>query len=677
MAERGRPGRSAARRAEPGIVGRTVRGVFRVFFGFAWRAVLILLLLIGGATGYYLSVLPASQDLFDGRGVGSVTMRDTDGEIFAWRGEQYGGDVRVDEVSPHLVHAVVAAEDRRFFDHIGIDPIGIARALYVNARAGRIVQGGSTITQQVAKLEFLDAGRDIERKLKEVPIALALELKYSKKEILSVYLNRVYLGAGTYGFEAAAQRYFGKSARMLSPAEAAMLAGLLRAPSRYAPTTDLALAQGRASVIIRLMEEQGYLTEAETLDALANPANLSDAAATRAGGAFADWVMEEGAEDQFLDLLEAADVEIDTTFDPGLQRMAEQALAHVFDSKVKEGSEAQAAIVVMAHDGAVRAMVGGREQGAAQFNRATQALRQTGSAFKPVVYAAGLEAGLSPLDVMEDRPVTIDGWSPSNYTNDFRGRMTLRQALAQSTNTIAVRVQEYAGRDRVREMAARLGLSSPIAPGPAIALGTSEARLIEMTGAFATIANGGRLAEPYGVTAIRLRGDTQPIDRRAARAGDQVISPRTAGQLTWMLKAVVDEGTGRRAALPGWQAAGKTGTTQAARDAWFIGFTADYVVGVWMGYDDNRPLTGVTGAGLPADIWREVMVRLHEGREPRPLSVVEPEPPALVEAPVTPVAAAGTVVERVFQDVLRGLGAGGGGEPRRNPDWNPQAGNDR
>ena len=673
-----RPGRKKARGTGPGAVGRLVRGAFRLLLAFAWRAALLLILVIGVATGYYISVLPPSEQLFDGRGVGSVTLRDVNGQVFAWRGEQYGGDLRMDEVSPHLVHAVVAAEDRRFFDHFGIDPRGIARALYVNVRAGRVVQGGSTITQQVAKLEFLDAGRNIDRKLKEVPIALALELKYTKDEILSVYLNRAYLGAGTYGFEAAAQRYFGKSARVLSPAQAAMLAGLLRAPSRYAPTNDLALAQGRASVIVRLMEQQGYLTEAETLDALANPASLSAAAAARAGGAFADWVMEEGAEDQFLDLLEAADVEVETTFDPAIQRMAEAALADVFDAKVKAGSEAQAAIVVMTHDGAVRAIVGGREKGPAQFNRATQALRQTGSAFKPIVYAAGLDAGLNPLDVMEDAPVTVDGWSPSNYTNDFRGPMTLRDALAQSINTIAVRVSEYAGRDRVRELAARLGLTSPIAPGPAIALGTSEARLIEMTGAFATIANGGRLADAHGVKAIRLRGDSQPIGHGPGGTGTQVISTRTAGLLTWMLKAAIDEGTGRRARLAGWEAAGKTGTTQAARDAWFIGFTADYVVGVWMGYDDNRPLTGVTGGGLPAEIWREVMTRLHQGRVPRPLYVVEPEPPALAEAPGSfPGAGALTVVEQVFNDVLRGLGATVGAEPRRNTDWQPQAGNDR
>ena len=384
----------------PRPLGRAVRGLSRLVWGLAWRLGLVLGIVVGGATAYYFSILPPSAELFDGRATGSVILRDVNGEIFAWRGEQYGGDIRADRVSPHLVNAVLAAEDKRFYMHPGIDPQGIARAAMVNLRAGRIVQGGSTITQQVAKLLFLDADRSLDRKLKEVPIALALELKYTKEEILSVYLNRVYLGAGTYGFEAAAQRYFGKSARVVGPAEAAMLAGLLRAPSRYAPTNDLAQAQGRASVIVRLMEEQGYLTQAQTVEALANPAVLSDSAAARAGGAFADWIMEEGAQDNILHLLEGADIEIETTFDPAIQKAAEQALAEIFDEKVKDGSEAQAAIVVMAHDGAVRAMIGGRERGAAQFNRATQALRQPGSAFKPIVYAAGLEAGLRPLDIV-------------------------------------------------------------------------------------------------------------------------------------------------------------------------------------------------------------------------------------------------------------------------------------
>ena len=676
MGRRAKKSKRPAKVAKPGLIGRAVRGLIRLFWAVTWRMAAIVALVVAGATTYYYAQLPASQQLFDGRGTGSVTLRDDAGRIFAWRGEQYGGELRVSEVSPHLVNAVIAAEDKRYYSHFGLDPRGIARALWVNFRAGRLVQGGSTLTQQVAKNVFLTATRTLERKLKEVPMALALELKYSKEEILSVYLNRVYLGAGTYGFEAASQRYFGKSARVLTPAQAAMLAGLLRAPSRYAPTRDLSRAQGRASVIVRLMEQQGYLTQAETIDALANPAALSQAAAARAGGAFADWVMDEGGQDRFLDLLKAADIEIQTTFDPKIQAMAEAALADVFERKVREGSEAQAAIVVMSYDGAVRAMVGGREKGPSQFNRATQALRQTGSAFKPIVYAAGLSAGMAPLEVIEDRPLRIGNWSPQNYGGGYAGPVTLRTALAKSINTVAVRVSERAGRDNVRSLARRMGLTTPLAPGPALALGTSEARLVEMTGIFATIANGGLAAEPHGVRAIQLRGDTRPIDARRAGNGPRVLSEETAGLLTHMMQAVVQDGTGRRARLNGWQVAGKTGTTQKARDAWFIGYTADYVAGVWMGYDDNRPLTGVTGGGLPAEIWREVMERIHKGRTPRPLNAIRPQEPAVVVAPqAREVSSEDTVIESIFRDVVRGLG-GGDDTQSRDPNWPPQR-NDR
>ena len=404
--------------------GRFLRGMLRLLWGFTWRVGLVIALGLAATTAYYYTVLPAPDRLFDARGAGSVTMLDRHGDVFAWRGEQYGGELRAGEVSPHLVNAVIAAEDRRFYQHFGLDPRGIVRALVVNFRAGRLVQGGSTLTQQVAKNVFLDATRSLERKIKEVPMALALELKYAKEEILSVYLNRVYLGAGTYGFEAASQRYFGKSARVLDPAEAAMLAGLLRAPSRYAPTSDLSLAQGRASVIVRLMEEQGFLTEEQTIRALATPAVLSTAAAARAGGAFADWVMEEAP--SYLTDQTSEDVLIKTTFDPEIQRAAEEALARVFDTKVREGSEAEAAIVVMSSDGAVRAIVGGRAHGQARFNRATQALRQTGSVFKPIVYAAALEDGMRPFDVVDDAPLTIRGWSPSNYTGRYLGPVTLQ-----------------------------------------------------------------------------------------------------------------------------------------------------------------------------------------------------------------------------------------------------------
>ncbi len=666
---------------QPGLIGRAVRGIVRMIWGFFWRLGAVMALIVGLATALFYAQLPSSEKLFDGRGAGSVIMQDRDGEVFAWRGEQYGGELDFNDVSIHLIHAVIAAEDKRFYGHFGLDPRGIARALYINFKAGRLVQGGSTLTQQVAKNVFLDASRKLERKIKEVPMALALELKYTKDEILSVYLNRVYLGAGTNGFEAAAQRYFGKSARILSPAEAAMLAGLLRAPSRYAPTNNLARAQGRASVIVRLMEEQGYLTQRQTIDALTNPAVLSEAAAARAGGAFADWVMDEGTEDRFLDLLKATDIEIETTFDPRIQQMAEDALAKIFDEKVREGSEAQAAVVVMSLDGAVRAMVGGREKGAAQFNRATQALRQTGSAFKPIVFAAGLEAGMNPFDIVQDAPIRIGNWSPSNYTNRFIGPISLRDALAKSINTVAVRVSEQAGRGKVRKLARDLGLTTPLAPGPAIALGTSEAKLIDMAGVFATIASGGQRVTPHGVRSITLRGDDVPIDRGRGRLGEQVISKQSAGLLTYMMEAVVSEGTGRRARLQGWEVAGKTGTTQKARDAWFIGFTADYVAAVWMGYDDNRPLTGVTGGGLPAEIWREVMTRIHAGRTPKPLNVIRPIAPQVVlaptEQPTDPspanAPASDTLVEQIFRDVVDTLGGGGS----NNSDWEPQSGSDR
>ena len=669
---------SAARQRTtgPGLIGRIVRGLVRLCWGITWRLTVIVAMVVAGATTVYYYQLPSSEKLFDGRATGSVTLRDQSGNVFAWRGEQYGGELRVADVSPHLINAVIAAEDKRYYSHIGLDPRGIARAMWINFNAGRLVQGGSTLTQQVAKNVFLTATRTLERKLKEVPMALALELKYSKEEILSVYLNRVYLGAGTHGFEAAAQRYFGKSARVLTPAEAAMLAGLLRAPSRYAPTRDLSTAQGRASVIVRLMEDQGYLTQAETIEALANPARLSKAASARAGGAFADWVMEEGGQDRFLELLRATDIEIETTFDPRIQAMAEAALTDVWDRKVSESSTAQAAIVVMSYDGAVRAMVGGREKGPSQFNRATQALRQTGSAFKPIVYAAALEAGMGPLDTVDDRPLKIGNWSPQNYGGGYAGPVTLRTALAKSINTVAVRVSEQAGRDNVRSLARRMGLTTPLAPGPALALGTSEARLVEMTGIFATIANGGQVAEPHGVKAIRLRGDQQPIDKRAGGLGQRVLNEKTAGLLTHMMQAVVEEGTGRRARLAGWQVAGKTGTTQKARDAWFIGYTSEYVVGVWMGNDLNEPLKNVTGGGLPAEIWHEVMARIHKDLTPRPLKSVTPEAPEVV---VTPQADARdtseeTVIESVFRDVVRNLG---GEDTSPNPDWNPQAGNDR
>ncbi len=643
------------------VVGGAVRWTLRLLFRLALRAAFLVALVVGAATTFYLIKLPPASELLDARTQGSVTLLDRNGEVFAWRGAQFGGAIRPGDVSPHLVEAILAAEDRRFYSHFGVDPRGLLRAMIVNARAGGFVQGGSTITQQVAKNVFLTDERTIERKLKEIPVALALELKYTKDEILSIYMNRVYLGAGATGFEAASERYFSKSAKFLNPAEAAMLAGLLKAPSKFAPTSDIGRAEGRAAVVIGAMVETGALTESEAVAALAAPARLSKEAERRTGGHFADWVMESGP--AFLTGGTTEDVRISTTFDPDVQARAEAALADIFATKVKEGSPAEAAVIVMSLDGRVRAMIGGRDPRAGIFNRATQALRQTGSAFKPIVYAAALEAGFSPADVIVDEPLTMNipgsgRWSPENYGGGYVGPVTLTEALARSINTVAVRLSERVGRDRVRLVAADLGFSSPLADGPSLALGVSEATLLDMTSVYAAIADGGRRTPPVGIEAITLRGDPQPVMTAADTAtGAQVIAPESAAELTYMMQEVIRSGTGRRAD-PGRPAAGKTGTTQAARDAWFIGFTADYVIGVWMGKDDNQPLAGVTGGGLPAEIWREVAVRVHEGLPPRPLDASPGRARGEAIAATADAEEDGVVTE-VFRQVLGALGGGG------------------
>ncbi len=613
-----------------GVAGRLLRASLRAFLAAVWwvslRLAIIFLLIFGPWTAHYFNQLPPSSALMDDRNRGSVTLLDADDRVFAWRGDQFGGLVTTETVSPHLRNAIVAAEDKRFYRHFGLSPLGIAGAIRINLSEGRSPfagHGGSTITQQVAKRVFFPDLRSFDRKIREIPMSLAMELKYTKDEILDIYLNRVYLGAGTFGFEAASQRYFGKSARQVGAAEAAMLAGLLKAPSRYAPTRNLDRARDRAALVVGLMEAQGYLDRDEAAFARANPARLSEAAAERAGGYYADWIMESGPGFLFRDSTE--DVIVRTTFDREIQNAAESALAHIRETKVRKGSGVESAIVVMSPDGAVRALVGGRANAVAGvFNRATQALRQTGSAFKPFVYAAALDAGYRPDSSVLDAPLTLNvpgsgRWSPRNYRDEYLGRTSLAEALSRSANTAAVRVSEAVGRDRVREVARGFGIAHEIAEGPALALGTSEATLLEMTGAYAGFLNEGEATAPYGVRELRIQGDPGPLMGGGSPEGKRVISTLAARQLVDMLGRVIESGTGTRARLDDRPAAGKTGTTQGARDAWFIGFTADYVAGVWMGYDDNTKLTGVTGGGLPADIWREAMIRIHAGMPTRPL----------------------------------------------------------
>ncbi|MEH6360191.1 MAG: transglycosylase domain-containing protein [Amylibacter sp.] len=617
-----------------------LRAILRVIWWATWRVAVVLALVLGTGVFYYYKDLPPAMALMDDRKRGSVTMMDRNGDVFAWRGDQFGGLVSAATVAPALKNAVIATEDKRFYRHFGISPRGILGAMRINVNAGRSPlsgNGGSTITQQVAKRVYFSDLRSIERKIKEVPMSIAMEIKYTKDEILSIYLNRAYLGAGSYGFEAASQRYFAKSARVLNVSEAAMLAGLLKAPSKFAPTRDIGRAQGRADLIIGLMENQGYLTKGEAIAAKNNPARLSAVAEKRAGGYFADWIMESGPDFILKDTTE--DIVIKTTFDERVQKAAEEALDFIFENKVKAGSKAQAAIVVMSRDGAVRAMVGGRNLGiAGGFNRATQALRQTGSSFKPFVYAAALENGFSYNSIVIDEPLTINipgsgPWSPKNYSRNFKGPLTFTEALASSVNTAAVRISEEVGREKVRVLAMDFGIENKLAAGPALALGASESTLLEMTGAYAGISNSGISARPYGVMELTIQGDSAPLMGKSTGGGKRVINDHAAAELIYMMNQVVEVGTGRRARLNGREAGGKTGTTQGARDAWFIGFTADYVAGVWMGYDDNSKLSGVTGGGLPADIWRETMLRVHDGLPSKPLAMIHPLPEEIEDNP--------------------------------------------
>ncbi|GGL56922.1 glycosyl transferase [Wenxinia marina] len=633
---------------------------FRLAWKLAWRAGVVVAVFIALGIAYYASTMPPIEERVDGRARGSVTLMDRNGQTFAWRGEQFGGMVTASTVSPHLRNAVIATEDRRFYWHPGVDPVGTAAAMYRNVNEGRGPlegQGGSSITQQTAKLlcrgtEFDPQRWETERayeddcrrttlwrKVQEAVYALAMEVRYTKEEILTIYMNRAYLGAGSRGFEAAAQRYFGKSAAEVSPAEAAMLAGLLRAPSAYAPTSNLQRAQDRANVVIGLMQEQGYLSASAAQEARTNPARLSSEAQQDSGGFFADWVMDTGPEFFTRDTTE--DVVIRTTLDPRIQAAAEEALIHVFETQVRDGSDAQAAIVVMSADGAVRAMVGGRNIDATgAFNRATQALRQTGSSFKPFVYAAALDMGMTPLDTVEDRPLTIDipgsgPWTPDNYDHEFHGTITLLEALQESRNIPAVRLARQVGLQNVVTVAEMFGIAHDLRAVPSMALGANESTLLEMTGAYAGILNGGSSVTPYGLVELRLQGDPEPIMGQGGGIGERVIQEHAARELVWMMYNVVENGTGRRARVDGHQIAGKTGTTSAARDAWFIGFSGEYVAGVWMGYDNNTPLSGVTGSGLPAEIWRETMARVLAGQIPVPLPMDRPTAPSGVVAGAT------------------------------------------
>lgn len=544
----------------------------------------------------------------------NVTVLAEDGTVLAERGLRRG-HVRLEVLPPYLVQAVLATEDRRFYSHFGIDPIGLIRASFRNASAGAVVQGGSTITQQLAKNLFLKPERTYVRKLQEVVYAVWLEQRFSKQEILELYLNRVYFGGGTYGVEAASRRYFGKSSRFVTLPQAALLAGLLKAPSRYAPTRSVKLANARAEEVLNGMVAAGYLSLGQARAASQQPLRLS-ARGDDTGYPYAvDWVTEllpEFVGDRNADLI------VETTIDAGLQRVAQQALRRLLDGEGAELRAGEGAVVVLDPMGGVKALIGGRSYSSSPFDRALKAMRQPGSAFKPFVYLAALESGYRPDSVAYDGPTTIAGWSPRNYTGIYQGEISLREALAQSTNTVAARLAAEVGPWRVVRTARRLGIQSRLHDRPSIALGTAEVTLLELTGAYAPFANGGQGVLPYIITRVRS-GDGKVIYQRRRSTTGQVVASPFVGGMNDMMHATMTRGTGKQAAIAGHAAGGKTGTTQSFRDAWFVGHTAHYVAGVWIGNDNGRLMKKVTGGTLPAKLWHELMTYAHRDKTPAPL----------------------------------------------------------
>ena len=560
--------------------------------------------IMGCVVAWFLFDVPPLDPLSSATRQPSIVLLDRHGAEIAVVGGRHGRAAHVSELPPHLIEAFLAVEDRRFRSHFGLDPIGLVRAAWVNFKAGRVVQGGSTITQQLAKTLFLSPERSLKRKIQEAALSLWLESKYSKDQILAIYLNRIYFGTGAYGIEAAAQTYFGKSARDVDLYESAVLAGLPKAPSRYAPSRDPALAHRRAQVVLAAMRAVDFLSEDQWhyLRKQKIPQGLKRSGPPRSARYFTDWVLPRA---RAIVGNRGQDIIVRTTLDLGLQAHGETVLGAGLDAISQPRQVEQAALVSMTSDGAIRTMIGGRDYGDSQYNRVTQARRQPGSAFKLFVYLAALEAGFTPEQTMIDQPVEIDGWSPSNYSGMYSGAMTVAQALSQSVNSIAVQLTEAVGRDQVIAVARRLGITGPLPNGPALALGVGEVNLIDLCAAYAVFNNDGYGVWPYGIEDIRTReGDM--IYRRQGSGPGQLVAPDQVVRLRNMLAQVVRTGTGRSAVLAR-PVAGKTGTSQNFRDAWFIGFDEELITGVWLGNDDARPMNKVSGGGLPARLWRDFM----------------------------------------------------------------------
>jgi penicillin-binding protein 1A len=563
------------------------------------------------AVGVAMSSLPSYQELVRRDDLGQmIRVRAADGSVLIASGPEFGKWLTYRQIPTVMKEAMIAVEDRRFDYHPGVDPIGILRGIKVSFQRDDKVRGVSTITQQLARNIFLTTQRDWGRKVKEGILALALERRFSKDQILELYLNRVYFGGGAYGIDAASRRFFGHSAETMSLSEASIIAGLVKAPSSYAPSADPEAARRRAAIVIRLMEEQGYISGAEA--AVAEPAEVRIVPAQKQNSVryFTDWVLPQ------LDTLideTVEPIEVWTTLDPNMQRLADQ----VINAATPGG--AQGALVALDRDGSVRAMIGGRDYVQSLYNRATQATRQPGSSFKLFVYLAAIEAGYKPDDMVPDQPITINGWSPRNNNRGFAGEVTVRQAFAQSINTVSVRLAQEVGFRTVADMAQRFGITSPVNTHPSMALGASEVRLLDMTRAFASVASKGVAIMPYGIKRVTT-AEGEILYQHQPEEGRTLVAPWVAAQMTDLLQAAVLTGTGRGAQI-GRPVAGKTGTTSSNKDGWFLGFSSGLTTGIWMGRDDNKAMPGLQGGRAPARAFHDFMARAVANRPAEPFEI--------------------------------------------------------
>jgi penicillin-binding protein 1A len=588
----------------------------------SWPYAIAILLawgLIFGAIGYsrWISTLPDTTNLLARGPSRDITLYDDQHRLITQRGLTHSAMVDVTQLPPHVANAFIAIEDRRFRSHFGVDPIGMGRAFYENMHSGHVVQGGSTLTQQLAKNLFLKPDRTFDRKVQELALAIYLESRYTKDQILTLYLNRVYFGAGVYGIEAAAEHFFGKSARELNLTEAAMLAGSVKAPAKYNPLSDPDASIQRGTVVLRAMVKAGFISEAQRADAVRTHPRLVREK-SQDSGYFVDWVISQipsyiGDVDQ--------PIVVETTFDAELQAQATRALRNGLaqDGPALEATEG--ALVAMTPDGAVRAVVGGRSYAVSTFNRATDARRQPGSAFKPFVYLTAFEHGRSPSDTMVDGPFSIGKWKPGNYEGRYEGAMTLTHAFAKSSNSIAAQLTQQVGPGSVLRTARRLGITSDLMAVPAIALGVFEVSPLELTAAYTPFANGGDKVLPYAIVRIMTKDGQVLYERKGSSAG-RAMSPEHAAEMANLMTETVTTGTGKAARLEDRPTAGKTGTTQDFRDAWFVGFTSDLVCGVWIGNDNNKSMKHATGGGLPARIFHSFMVSAENGLPVRPLAAL-------------------------------------------------------